>query len=71
MIVIGRNGMAKNTGKIKFEVLNVSYMGTYSCRCSQESPMEMQEKVVSAFFKRFPSFYKGDFINLDFHSIRV
>ncbi len=31
--------------------------------------MEMQGKVVSAFSKRFASFYKGDFINLDFHSI--
>ena len=56
-----------------FAGLNVlpkpTYMSTYSCRCSQESLMEMQEKVVSAFSKRFPSFYKSDFINLDFHSI--
>ena len=56
-----------------FAGLNVlpkpTYMCTYSCRCSQESLMEVQEKVVSAFSGRFPSFYKGGFINLDFHSI--
>ena len=36
-------------------------MSAYSCRCSQESLMEMQEKVVSAFSKRFSVFLQRRF----------
>ena len=46
-----------------------TYMSTYSCRCSQDSLMKLQEKVVSMFSKRFPGLYKSGYINLDFHSI--
>lgn len=56
-----------------FAGLNVlpkpTYMSTYSCRCSQDSLMNLQEKVVAVFSRRFPDFYKSDYINLDFHSI--
>jgi transposase len=46
-----------------------SYMGTYSCRCSETQLMELQSKVISALSTKYPSFYKSDVINLDFHSI--
>jgi transposase len=46
-----------------------TYMNTYSCRCSESQLMELQSSVMSAFQKKYPHFYKGGFINLDFHSI--
>jgi len=56
-----------------FAGLNVlpkqTYMNTYSCRCSEEQLMELQKDIMSLFQDIYPSFYKSDFINLDFHSI--
>ncbi|MEA3446427.1 MAG: transposase, partial [Bacteroidota bacterium] len=56
-----------------FAGLNVlpkaTYMSTYSCRCSEIQLMELQKKAVSSFKKKYPHFYDGKFINLDFHSI--
>ncbi len=56
-----------------FAGLNVlpkaTYMGTYSCRCSQDSLMDLQEKAISVLSQKYPDFYKSEFINLDFHSI--
>ncbi|ODS30479.1 MAG: putative orf [Candidatus Scalindua rubra] len=46
-----------------------AYMSTYSCRCSEIQLMDLQNKVVSIFKKKYSDFYNGDFINLDFHSI--
>lgn len=46
-----------------------TYMTTYSCRCSEIQLLQLQEKIVSGFQSSYPDFYKGDFINLDFHSI--
>ena len=56
-----------------FAGLNVlpkaTYMGTYSCRTSEEMLMTFQEKVLQRFFKSYPEMYGNGFINLDFHSI--
>jgi len=56
-----------------FSGLNVlpksTYMATYSCRTSEEMVMQLQSKIVAQFRAVFPSFYQGEFINLDFHSI--
>lgn len=46
-----------------------TYMNTYSCRCSETQLMELQQDILSLLQKKYPSFYKSDFINLDFHSI--
>lgn len=46
-----------------------TYMATYSCRTSEEIVMQLQSKIISQFRIVFPSFYQGEFINLDFHSI--
>lgn len=46
-----------------------TYMTTYSCRTSEEMVMQLQSKIISQFRTVFPSFYQGEFINLDFHSI--
>lgn len=56
-----------------FAGLNVlpkpTYMNTYSSRCSETQLIELQNKVITCFKKKYPSFYLSDFINLDFHSI--
>jgi transposase len=56
-----------------FAGLNVlpkpTYMGTYSCRCSETQLMDFQSKIINSFKKNYPDFYASDFINLDFHSI--
>ncbi len=56
-----------------FAGLNVlpkpSYMNTYSCRCSESQLMALQQQIISALKKKYPEFYRGDFLNLDFHSI--
>lgn len=56
-----------------FAGLNVlpksTYMTTYSCRTSDVILQELQQKVVSTFRKKYPTFYQSQFINLDFHSI--
>jgi hypothetical protein len=46
-----------------------SYMGSYSCRSSQEMLQKLQTKVMSHFLKKYPELYQSKFINLDFHSI--
>lgn len=46
-----------------------TYMATYSCRTSEEMVMQLQSKIIAQFRAVFPSFYQGEFINLDFHSI--
>lgn len=56
-----------------FAGLNVlpksTYMATYSCRTNEEMVMRLQSQVIVQFKKIFPSFYTGEYINLDFHSI--
>ena len=56
-----------------FAGLNVlpkpSYMGSYSCLTSEEMLLNFQEKIIAQFIKKYPNFYKGEFINLDFKSI--
>ena len=46
-----------------------TYMNTYSCRCSEAQLMKLQNKIIKAFKKKYPEFYRSDYINLDFHSI--
>ena len=46
-----------------------TYMNTYSCRCSEAQLMKLQNKIITAFKKKYPDFYRSDYINLDFHSI--
>jgi transposase len=56
-----------------FSGLNVlpkpTYMNTYSCRCSEEQLMNLQNQVISIFKNKYSNFYNSDYINLDFHSI--
>ncbi len=56
-----------------FAGLNVppkpTYMGTYSCLASAQLCRDLQNKIVSGFAAREPSFFSGATINLDFHSI--
>ena len=60
-------------GLALFSGLNIlpkaTYMSTYSCRCSSDNLLNLQRKIVSCFKKKYPEFYNGEFINLDFHSI--
>jgi transposase len=60
-------------GLALFSGLNIlpkaTYMSTYSCRCSSDNLLNLQSKIVSCFKKKYPEFYSGEFINLDFHSI--
>jgi len=46
-----------------------TYMNTYSCRCSESMVMDLQNKIITTFKKKYPHFYCSDYINLDFHSI--
>lgn len=46
-----------------------TYMATYSCRMSEQGVMAMQQKVITQFLQKYPSFYDSAFINLDYHSI--
>jgi transposase len=57
-IFVGLNVLPKST-----------YMGTYSCRTSEEMLMAFQERLLRRFRKIYPEMYKSGFINLDFHSI--
>ncbi len=56
-----------------FAGLNVlpksTYMGTYSCRTSEEILLGFQKELIGHFRRIYPQFYGSDFINLDFHSI--
>jgi len=63
----------KEVGLGVFASLNVlpkpTYMCTYSCRVSENSLMNMQEEILTSFKEKYPDLYKGEYINLDFHSI--
>ncbi len=63
----------KEIGLGVFASLNVlpkpTYMGTYSCRISEDGLMNLQEKLLVHLNKKYPKFYQSEFINLDFHSI--
>ncbi len=56
-----------------FAGLNVlpkaTYMGTYSCLCSQDMLMNFQSQALKKFTEHYPGFYQSPYINLDFHSI--
>ncbi len=56
-----------------FAGLNVlpkaTYMGTYSCRTSEDMLMTFQKRLMQQFIKTYPDMYGNGFINLDFHSI--
>ena len=63
----------KEPGLGVFAGLNVlpknTYMSTYSCLCSTEMMLDFQKQIVKKFKQKYPSFYDGNYINLDFHSI--
>jgi len=46
-----------------------TYMGTYSCRCTEEMLNDFQQRFIQRFKAQYADFYQGEFINLDFHSI--
>jgi len=46
-----------------------TYMCTYSCRTTEKILLDFQKKIIKKFRKKYPEFYDGEFINLDFHSI--
>ena len=56
-----------------FAGLNVlpksTYMSTYSCRCSEDMLLDLQQKLMSKFNSIYPELYSTNVINLDFHSI--
>jgi len=56
-----------------FAGLNVlpkpSYMCSYSCRTEASALMGFQRSVIENFLHLYPDLYKGQTINLDFHSI--
>ena len=56
-----------------FAGLNVlpkpGYICSYSCRTEASNLMEFQKKITGNFSHMYPDLYKGDTINLDFHSI--
>jgi transposase len=56
-----------------FAGLNVlpkpGYICSYSCRTEASTLMEFQKKITGNFLHMYPDLYKGDTINLDFHSI--
>jgi len=56
-----------------FAGLNVlpktTYMSTYSCLSSEDLILDLQKKIVTLLKARYPKFYTGKYINLDFHSI--
>jgi len=56
-----------------FAGLNVlpkpGYMCSYSCRTEASILMEFQKKITKNFCRNYPGLYRGDTINLDFHSI--
>lgn len=57
-IFAGLNVLPKNT-----------YMSTYSCLSSTEVLMGFQKQIVAGLKQKYPLFYNGNYINLDFHSI--
>ena len=63
----------REPGLGSFAGLNVlpksTYLSTYSCRCSENQVMDLQNKIVTVFKQQYLNFYSSDYINLDFHSI--
>lgn len=63
----------KEMGLGVFSGLNVlpknTYMSTYSCLSSTEVLMDFQKQIVGKLKQKYPLFYNGNYINLDFHSI--
>lgn len=63
----------KEPGLGVFAGLNVlpknTYMSTYSCLCSSEMILDFQKQIVKNLKEKYPNAYKGNYINLDFHSI--
>lgn len=63
----------KEMGLGVFAGLNVlpknTYMSTYSCLSSTEKIMNFQREIVETFKQKYPLLYRGNYINLDFHSI--
>ena len=46
-----------------------TYMGTYSCGCSETQVMDLQRQVIQTLKQRYADLYRSEYINLDFHSI--
>lgn len=46
-----------------------TYMSTYSCRCSEQMLLDLQNEIVGNFNRAYPDIYSSKIINLDFHSI--
>ena len=46
-----------------------TYMSTYSCRCSEDMLLDLQQKLMTKFNSIYPELYSTKVINLDFHSI--
>lgn len=46
-----------------------TYLSTYSCLASEDTISDFQQQLMMHFQKIYPDFYRGNFINLDFHSI--
>lgn len=63
----------KEPGLGVFAGLNVlpknTYMSTYSCLSSTQMILDFQKQIVKSLKQKYPNFYDGDYINLDFHSI--
>ena len=67
------NAYDREPGLGLFAGLNVppkpTYMGTYSCRFSEDDVSELQASIVAKFKNIYPADYNSGVINLDFHSI--
>lgn len=46
-----------------------TYMLTYSCLISAETCLKFEKEIIGCFTNKYPDFYNGETINLDFHSI--
>ena len=47
----------------------ITYMNTYSCRCSEKNLMDFQRQILKSLTESYPAMYSSNYINLDFHSI--
>jgi transposase len=67
------NAYDQEPGLGVFAGLNIlpkpTYINTYSCRCSEPELESLQKMVLEKFKEKYPDFYSGKYINLDFHSI--
>ena len=46
-----------------------TYLSTYSCLTSEDIILDFQSQLMKKFQDTYPEFYRGNFINLDFHGI--